>query len=60
MDMVVTLKERMERDLGEGRDGVKYFEARGAIHDHLLFPLDEPEDKAVLAAIGDWVAESDK
>jgi len=59
-DMVETLKDRMVRDLVEGRDGVTYFEARGAVHDHLLFPFEEPEDKAVLAAIGDWVAESNK
>lgn len=59
-DMVATLRQRMVRDIGEGRDGVKYFEAKGAVHDHLLFPLDEPQDKAVLEAIGDWVAECDK
>lgn len=57
--MVGTLRQRMVRDIGEGRDGVRYFEAKGAVHDHLLFPFSEPEDKAVLEAIGDWV-EGDK
>ncbi|KZT67197.1 alpha/beta-hydrolase [Daedalea quercina L-15889] len=59
-DMVNTLKERMVRDLGEGEDGVMYFEAKGAVHDHLLFPFDDPEDKAVLVAIGEWIGEDDK
>ena len=58
-DMVGTLRQRMARDVGEGRDGVRYFEAKGAVHDHLLFPFYEPEDRAVLEAIGDWV-EGDK
>ncbi|KAH9830852.1 Alpha/Beta hydrolase protein [Rhodofomes roseus] len=60
LDVVRTLRDRMVRDLREGSAGVTYFEAKGAVHDHLLFPFDEPEDKAVLVAIGDWVGESDK
>lgn len=58
-DMVATLRQRMVRDIGEGRGGVRYFEAKGAIYDHLLFPFDEPEDVAVLEAIGNWVGASD-
>jgi acetyl esterase/lipase len=56
------LKERMMSDLGEGngvRDGegkVRYYEARDAVHDYLVFTWHEPERTDTLKEIAKWVS----
>jgi acetyl esterase/lipase len=56
-DSIVTLKNRMVADMGEGdREGqVTYYEAPEAAHDYLAFPWFEPERTETLQAIGKWL-----
>jgi len=53
LDMSRTLKDRMARDIGG--DDVLYWESPDAIHDHMLFPFEEPQNTATLKAIEDWL-----
>lgn len=53
-DQIVTLKDRMIKDLGEGK--VRFYEAPGAIHDYLIFNWSEPERSLTLKAISEWLA----
>jgi len=56
-DSIVTLKERMVADMGEG-DGegqVTYYEAPDAVHDYLLFLWHDPERTDTLQAISKWL-----
>ena len=52
-DSVRTLKERLDRDLGEGM--VTAYEAPDGIHDFLAFTWHEPERTEVLALLSSWV-----
>lgn len=52
-DAVRTLKQRMARDLGDGR--VTAFEAPGGVHDFLAFAWHEPERTEVLGLLSSWV-----
>lgn len=56
-DSIVTLKEKMVKDMGEGSgDGqVTYYEAPDAIHDYLIFPWHEPERGDTLRTISKWI-----
>jgi acetyl esterase/lipase len=56
-DSIVTLKNRMAADMGEG-DGegqVTYHEVPEAVHDYLALPWFEPERTETLQAIGKWL-----
>ena len=60
-DQIVTLKDRMVKDLGEGggmagEGKVRFYEAPDAIHDYLLFNWVEPERSQTLIAISQWLA----
>lgn len=56
-DMIITLKERMVRDMGEGSgDGqVTLYEAPDAVHDYICVPWHEPERSETLQAIAKWL-----
>ena len=56
-DQIVTLKDRMIKDLGEGK--VQFYEAPGAIHDYLIFNWSEPERSQTLKAISEWLTLAD-
>jgi len=55
VDMCRTLRDKMVVDMGKER--VTYYEAKDAIHDHLLFPFEEPQNTKSLEAIATWLAE---
>jgi acetyl esterase/lipase len=50
-----TLRERMASDLGEGAQGVTYFEAPDGIHDFVHAPWCEPERTEALVKLAEWV-----
>lgn len=52
-DSVRTLKERLARDLGDGK--VTYYEAPDGVHDFLAFTWHEPERTEVLGLLSSWV-----
>ncbi|CAA7259121.1 unnamed protein product [Cyclocybe aegerita] len=60
-DCIVTLRDRMVKDLGEGNgvnegEGkVRYYEAPDGIHDYLVFDWHEPERTDTLKEINKWV-----
>jgi acetyl esterase/lipase len=56
-DCIVTLKNRMAADMGEGDgDGqVTFYEAPDAAHDYLALSWFEPERTETLQAIGKWL-----
>lgn len=56
-DMIVTLKERMVADMGEGsgEGQVEFYEAVDAVHDYLLLRWHEPERTETLRAIAKWL-----
>ncbi|KAF9486222.1 alpha/beta-hydrolase [Pholiota conissans] len=51
-DSIITLKERMARDLG---DKLRYFEAPDGVHDFLIFGWHEPERTNALREINKWM-----
>lgn len=51
-DSIVTLKERMMKDLG---DKLRYYEAPDAVHDYLIFTWHEPERTETLREINLWL-----
>ncbi|KAF9486219.1 alpha/beta-hydrolase [Pholiota conissans] len=51
-DSIVTLKERMARDLG---DKLRYFEAPDGVHDFMIFGWHEPERTNALKEINKWM-----
>ncbi len=60
-DSIVTLRERMAADIGEG-DGVReaegkvrWYEAPDGVHDYLVFPWHEPERTETFKAIDKWL-----
>ena len=60
-DSIVTLRERMAADIGEG-DGVReaegkvrWYEAPDGVHDYLVFPWHEPERTDTFKAIDKWL-----
>jgi len=52
-DAVRTLKQRLVRDLGEGK--VTAYEAPDGVHDFLTFTWHEPERTEVLGLLSSWV-----
>jgi acetyl esterase/lipase len=56
-DCIVTLKNRMAADMGEGggEGQVTYYEAPDAAHDCLALPWFDPERTEILQAIGKWL-----
>ncbi|KAF7974853.1 hypothetical protein HWV62_11091 [Athelia sp. TMB] len=52
-DMIMTLKERMTRDLGE--EQVTLYEAPDAVHDYICMEWHEPERSLTLQAIAEWL-----
>jgi acetyl esterase/lipase len=62
LDQIRVLKERMVNDLGEGNgmhegEGkVRYYEAKDAVHDCLLFTWHEPEREETFREIAKWVS----
>lgn len=56
-DMIMTLKKRMVRDMGEGKgDGqVTLYAAPDAVHDYVVLPWHEPERTQTLQAIAEWL-----
>lgn len=56
-DTIVTLKEKMVKDMGEGTGPgqVTYYFAPDAIHDYIPLLWHEPERTETLKAIADWV-----
>ena len=57
-DGILTLKDRMVADMGEG-DGsgqLTYHEAPDAIHDYIMFPWHDPERTNTLKAISRWLS----
>ena len=57
LDSIRTLWWKMARDMGEGEgEGrVTYYEAKDALHDHLLFSWHEPEVGDTLTRIASWI-----
>ena len=53
LDQIITLKERMLKDLGE--ENVKYSEAKDAMHDHLALTWLEPERRDTYMELAKWV-----
>lgn len=51
-DQIVTLKDRMIKDLGD--DKVYYHEAKDGIHDYMVFEWHEPERTQTLKALAKW------
>jgi hypothetical protein len=62
LDQIRVLKERMANDLGEGngvQEGegkVRYYEAKDAVHDYLVFTWHEPEREETFREIAKWVS----
>lgn len=56
-DSIVTLKEKMVKDMGEGTGPgqVTYYFAPDAVHDYIPLLWHEPERTETLKAIADWV-----
>jgi acetyl esterase/lipase len=56
-DSIVTLKNRMVADMGEGSgDGqVTYYEGPDAVHDYIAFTWFDPERTDTLQAIAEWL-----
>ncbi|KAF8347985.1 Alpha/Beta hydrolase protein [Amanita rubescens] len=59
-DQIVTLKDRMIKDLGEddgkaGEGKVRFYDAPDAVHDYLTFHWHEPERMQTLKAISEWL-----
>ncbi|KAK7472790.1 hypothetical protein VKT23_000898 [Stygiomarasmius scandens] len=53
-DSIVTLKERMVKDMG--KDKVVFYVAPDGIHDYLCLTSHEPERTETLQAIAEWLA----
>ena len=56
IDSIRTLRDRMVKDLGEGK--VRYFEAPDGCHDYLFLTFYEPERTNTLVEINKWVLAS--
>jgi len=54
LDMARTLRRRMVKDMGEEKVG--YYEAEDAVHDHVLFQVEEPQNVLMLNALEEWLA----
>ncbi|PFH50285.1 hypothetical protein AMATHDRAFT_145470 [Amanita thiersii Skay4041] len=60
-DQIVTLRNRMVRDIGEGEGAtdeegkVKFYVAPDAVHDYLIFEWHEPERTATYKEINEWI-----
>jgi acetyl esterase/lipase len=54
-DSIVTLKDRMVADMGDGEGQVTYYEAPEAAHNYVGLPWFEPERTETLQAIGKWL-----
>lgn len=59
-DQIVTLKNRLIKDLGEddgtaGEGKVRFYDAPDAVHDYLIFHWHEPERTQTLEAISEWL-----
>ena len=59
-DQIVTLKNRLIKDLGEddgtaGEGKVRFYDAPDAVHDYLIFHWHEPERTQTLKAISEWL-----
>jgi acetyl esterase/lipase len=56
-DIIITLKNRMVADMGEGGgDGqVTYYEGPDAVHDYIAFAWFDPETTDTLQAIAEWL-----
>lgn len=62
LDSIRSLWWKMERDMGggTGRGQVSYYEAKDALHDHIVFAWHEPENKQTLQVIANWIEEGQK
>ena len=52
LDMVRTLKTKVERDIGE--EAVTYVEIKDAVHDVVVFPWFQPERAQILQKVTEW------
>ncbi|KAH7920508.1 alpha/beta-hydrolase [Leucogyrophana mollusca] len=61
MDSILSLRWKMEADMGEGRSAgkIEYYEAADALHDFILFPWHEPEVGQTLERIAEWLSVED-
>ncbi|KAH9949059.1 Alpha/Beta hydrolase protein [Amylocystis lapponica] len=55
-DQGVSLKNKMVRDLGLGREGVTFIQGRDGIHGYLLLFPSSPEGRRTLAALDLWLS----
>jgi len=57
LDSIRSLWWKMERDMGggTGRGQVSYYEAKDALHDHIVFAWHEPENRQTLEVIASWI-----
>ena len=53
LDQILTLKERMVKDLGE--ENVKYYEAKDGVHDYLALSWHEPERTDTYKELAKWI-----